>query len=123
MKIQDSMILLKNLHFHAFHGVLDQEHIVGNDYIVNLEINYDITQALKSDDVNDTLNYAEVYEVVKQEMAIPSALIEHVAGRISKRLLVQFPKIQRLTLQIIKTNPPMGADCDGAGVEVTFTNE
>lgn len=123
MKIQDSMILLKNLHFHAFYGVLDQEHIVGNDYIVNLEINYDITQALKSDDVNDTLNYAEVYEVVKQEMAIPSALIEHVAGRISKRLLVQFPKIQRLTLQIIKTNPPMGADCDGAGVEVTFTNE
>lgn len=123
MKIQESSIILDNLRFHAFHGVLEQERTVGNDYVVNLRIAYDIEQAMKSDDVKDTLNYAEVYQMVKEEMAVPSALIEHVAGRIGRCLLTHFPDIPKLTLQIVKTNPPMGADCDGAGVEVTFVNE
>lgn len=123
MKLQDSKIVLKNLRFHSFHGVLSQERIVGNDYVVTLHIAYNIGKAMASDDVKDTLNYAEVFHAVSEEMAIPSALIEHVAGRIGKRLLTQFTGIQELNLQILKTNPPMGADCDGAGVEATFVNE
>ena len=123
MKLMSSKIYLRNVRFHAFHGVLQQEGIVGNDYLVNLVLDYDFSSALKTDDLQGTLNYAEVYQKVREEMAVPSKLLEHVAGRIAHRLFSYFPEIQKLQLSITKVNPPMGADSDGAGVEVVLTND
>lgn len=123
MKLMSSKIYLRNVRFHAFHGVLPQEGIVGNDYLVNLVLDYDFSSALKTDDLRGTLNYAEVYQKVKEEMVVPSKLLEHVAGRIAHRLFSDFPEIQKLQLSITKVNPPMGADSDGAGVEVVLTND
>lgn len=120
MKLSSSYILLQNLKFHAFHGVLPQERLTGNDYMVDLSIKYDVSGALTSDDVNDTLNYAEVFQLVAQEMAVPSALLERVAGRIGDRLFRRYPGIEEVELKIVKQNPPMGADCKGAGVDVHF---
>lgn len=123
MKLMSSKIYLRNVRFHAFHGVLPQEGIVGNDYLVNLVLDYDFSSAMKTDDLLGTLNYAEVYQKVREEMAVPSKLLEHVAGRIAHRLFSDFPEIQKLQLSITKVNPPMGADSDGAGVEVVLTND
>ena len=123
MKLMSSKIYLRNVRFHAFHGVLPQEGIVGNDYLVNLVLDYDFSSAMKTDDLQGTLNYAEVYQKVREEMAVPSKLLEHVAGRIAHRLFSDFPAIQKLQLSITKVNPPMGADSDGAGVEVVLTND
>ncbi len=120
MKLTTSYVLLEKLHFHAYHGVLPQERRVGNDYTVDLKIKYDVSEALTSDDVHDTLNYAEVFQLVSQEMAVPSDLVERVAGRISDRLFRRFPVIEGVDLKIIKLNPPMGSDGEGAGVEVHF---
>ena len=123
MKLMSSKIYLRNVRFHAFHGVLPQEGIVGNDYLVNLVLDYDFSSAMKTDDLQGTLNYAEVYQKVREEMVVPSKLLEHVAGRIAHRLFSDFPEIQKLQLSITKVNPPMGADSDGAGVEVVLTND
>lgn len=123
MAVKSSYILLENVKFYAFHGVLPQERKVGNDYQVSLRICYDISRAMVSDDVNDTLNYAEVYQLLSQEMSVPSALLERVAGRIGDRLFRKFPAIQSIDLTIIKVNPPMGADSEGAGVEVHLIND
>lgn len=123
MKLMSSKIYLRNVRFHAFHGVLPQEGIVGNDYLVNLVLDYDFSSAMKTDDLQGTLNYAEVYQKVREEMAVPSKLLEHVAGRIAHRLFSDFPEIQKLQLSITKVNPPMGADSDGAGVEVVLIND
>jgi 7,8-dihydroneopterin aldolase/epimerase/oxygenase len=123
MKLMSSKIYLRNVRFHAFHGVLPQEGIVGNDYLVNLVLDYDFSSAMKTDDLQGTLNYAEVYQKVREEMAVPSKLLEHVAGRIAHRLFSDFPEIQKLQLSITKVNPPMGSDSDGAGVEVVLTND
>lgn len=123
MKLMSSKIYLRNVRFHAFHGVLPQEGIVGNDYLVNLVLDYDFSSAMETDDLQGTLNYAEVYQKVREEMAVPSKLLEHVAGRIAHRLFSDFPEIQKLQLSITKVNPPMGADSDGAGVEVVLTND
>lgn len=122
MNLMSSKIYLRNVRFHAFHGVLPQEGIVGNDYLVNLVLDYDFSSAMKTDNLEGTLNYAEVYQKVREEMAVPSKLLEHVAGRIAHRLFSDFPEIQKLQLSITKVNPPMGADSDGAGVEVVLTN-
>lgn len=123
MAVKSSYILLENVKFYAFHGVLPQERKVGNDYQVSLRIGYDISRAMVSDDVNDTLNYAEVYQLLSQEMSVPSALLERVAGRIGDRLFRKFPAIQSIDLTIIKVNPPIGADSEGAGVEVHLIND
>lgn len=119
MKVE-GCVYLDNLRFHAFHGVLQQERLTGNDYIMNVRAKADLRKAMETDEVADTLNYATVYDIIAQEMAIPSNLLEHVCGRIAKRLFKEFPQIETLDLRLTKVNPPMGADSDGAGVEIHF---
>ena len=116
-------IRIEKLRFRAFHGVLPQERTVGGDYVVTLRIGYPWQQAMETDDVADTLDYAAVYELVRREMAVPSQLLEHVAGRMSKALLRDFPQITSVDLWLTKVVPPMGADCEGAGVELHLIND
>lgn len=104
--------------FFAHHGVGEQETIVGNEFILDLWLKTDITRAIETDDVADTVSYADVYEAVKEEMNIPSKLLEHVSGRIIKSLFLKFPQIEEIKLKLTKRNPPMGADIVGAGVEI-----
>lgn len=120
--VKSCKIFLKNIRFHAYHGVLDQENTVGNDYLVNLSLEYDFSRAMQTDELSGTINYAEVYELLKREMAKPSKLLEHVAGRIGDSLFAAYPSIKEIQLSVTKINPPMGADSDGAGVEVVLTN-
>jgi len=123
MKITRSKIYIRSLRMHAFHGVLPQERVVGNDYVVDVSAEYDISRAVATDNVADTLNYADMCKAINDEMAVPSQLIEHVAGRVAERLFRLFPAITSLRLSITKVNPPMGADCGGAGVEIELTND
>lgn len=121
IKLENSYICLKGLRFHGYHGVMEQERKVGNDYIVDVKMLYDVTKAMKTDNVEDTLNYAIAYDIVKQEMEIPSHLLENVAYRIANKLGETFPHIVSIEIRVTKTNPPMSADCDGAMVELHFT--
>ena len=114
----NSYIFLDNVRFFAYHGVGEQEREVGNEFIISLRLKVDITLAAETDNVAHTVSYADVYESVKAEMEIPSALLEHVCGRIVKRLFRTFPAIGDIELELSKRNPPMGADVDAAGVEV-----
>ena len=116
MKVESSDIFLRNVRFHAFHGVLPQERLVGGDFLVNLRVDYPVEKAMESDEVGDTLNYATLFDLVKREMQIPSQLLEHVAGRIAKAIMANFPAVTSIDLELTKLNPPMGADSDGAGI-------
>ena len=119
--LTESYVHIDGIRLHARHGVLPQEQLTGNDYIINVRVGYDISRAMQTDDVADTLNYAEVYNIIKEEMSTPSKLIEHVTGRIADRLMDSYSQISSVMLRITKCNPPMGADCDGAGVEINIT--
>lgn len=123
MKIKSSYITLTNVRFRALHGVLPQERRVGGDYTLTLRVGFDVSRAVQSDDVADTLNYATLYEMARQEMAVPSRLLEHVAGRIGQRVLSEWPEVTTVDLTLTKENPPMGADCDGASVELHLIND
>lgn len=122
MKLVKGNIFIDNMRFHARHGVLPQEQLTGGDFLVSVNAAYPLEKAAASDDVADTLNYAEVYAVVKREMLKPSKLIEHVAGRIGESLMAEMPGIEELTVRVVKENPPMGADCSGAGVQLHWRN-
>ena len=123
MMIESSYIYLQDVRFHAFHGVTPIEKKVGSDFTVSVRVAVDISAAVDHDIVDVTLDYAALYEVVKREMMIPSSLIEHVAGRIGESVFANFPQVKTLDISLTKLNPPMGADCVGAGVELHLINE
>ncbi len=121
MKIEDSYILLKDLRFHAFHGVASQETRVGNTFIINLKMKVNFVEAAQTDDVALTVSYADVYSILAQEMRTPSKLLEHVVYRLAKALFRHFDQIEALEISLEKNNPPMGADINSAGVSLTCT--
>ena len=124
MLVPDSgHIFVSNLRFYAYHGVEEQERRVGGDYVVNLNAKVDFTKALQTDSIADTVSYAALCDIIRKEMDIPSALLEHVAGRIAKTVEMEFPQIEELTISINKLNPPMGVDSDGAGVVLHLIND
>ena len=112
-------VQLNNMYFRAYHGVLPEENIKGNDFVVNLRFETDFSTAMKSDDVNDTLNYAEAYDIVKAEMMITSKLLEHVAGRIFRKLKTRFPDARIVELRVAKKNPPVEGEVDESEVTIT----
>jgi dihydroneopterin aldolase len=119
----ESYIYLDEVRFYAFHGVMPQETQVGGEFLVSLRVGYPIQGAMETDDVADTLNYATLLDVVKREMAQPSNLLEHVAGRIGKAIFDSFPQTEAVELTITKLNPPMGALRAGAGVTLHLIND
>ena len=111
--MQKHKIIIQGLLIHAHHGVLEQERVVGADFSLDLEVNIDFKKAVETDNLTDTINYADIYEIVKGEMAVPSQLLEHAGGRIVKTLRQTFPDIKSIKLRLMKVNPPLGADCKG----------
>ena len=107
MTITQGSIRLQDMRFYAYHGVMEQERRVGGEYLVSLQVEADLSG---------------LYEVVRRVMAEPSQLLEHVAGRIGQCVLEEFPQITALTVSVTKCNPPMGADCKGASVELRIEN-
>ena len=112
-----SKIILEDIKIYAYHGVLPEEAIIGNHYVVNLEVHADLEKASQSDDLNDTINYAEINEIIHQEMGIRSELLEHVMGRIIHKIENQFPRVIFIKIKLTKTMPPMRGEMKGVSVE------
>ena len=100
-------IELEGLEFKAYHGCLEREKVVGNDFVVDFRGEMDMSAAAESDDLRDAVNYAEIYEVIKEEMARPSDLLEHVTGRIVKALEEKFPQFISFSVRVSKKRPPV----------------
>lgn len=112
-----SKIYLEDLKIYAYHGVLPEENIIGTYYLINLELHADLWKATETDDLQDTISYADINDLVHKEMAIPSKLLEHVAGRIIQKIHENFPQITFIKIKITKTAPPMKGEMKGASVE------
>jgi dihydroneopterin aldolase len=123
MILKDSFIHLKKLRFHAFIGVGAQERLTGNDFEVDLQLQTDVSVAMKTDDVTNTVSYAEAYDEVALVMSEPCNLVENAAFKMAERMMKRWPQIAAVDVKLIKINPPMGADCDGAGVELHLIND
>ena len=106
----ESRIKLKGMQFYAYHGVMEQERQIGNYFTVDLVLKVNVEKAVYSDRLEDTINYADIFQRVKEEMEIPSKLLEHVAGRIITRLKKEYPSIEKIKLSIAKQRPPVGGE-------------
>lgn len=112
------IIELEEMRFYAYHGVMEQEQKVGNTFVVNLELEFNQYISLKQDELEQTINYAEVYTLVKREMDKPSQLLEHVVGRIASALFRAFTLIEGLNIKLSKQKPPFSADIRSASVRL-----
>jgi dihydroneopterin aldolase len=113
-----SKIFLDEVKIYAYHGVLPEENTIGTYYILNMELHTDLWKAADSDDLNDTISYADINDLIHKEMKIKSKLLEHVAGRIISKVHEKFPQIDYIKLKITKTAPPMKGEMKGASIEL-----
>ena len=118
----EATLELNNMAFYAYHGALPQERIVGGHYTVSLRLHADFSKACRTDTLTDTIDYAAVCAAVKDEMAQPSNLIEHVAARIAHRLLADFPTLVSIDVRLCKLHPPVpGMEIAEARFAATFS--
>lgn len=115
----ETAVYIRDMRLHAYHGVLEQERVVGNDYVINVTVGYPWYPATETDDVCDTLNYAVLAEIVMREMSVPSNLLEHAAMRIVRTVKADYPLATSVSLDIRKLAPPMEYDTDGCGVTLS----
>lgn len=116
-------IFLNGMRFYGFHGVLDAENEIGQIFVVDVELLTDLTDAGVSDDVADTVNYAEVYGDVKAIMeGEPKNLLEHLADLIAKRINSHYNRVLETKVKITKETPPIPGHYDGVGIEITRVN-
>jgi len=99
-------IHLNNIIFHATHGVHPEESVIGTYFSVDLILTANFTSSYTSDDLEDTVNYQLIYELIAKEMETPSKLIEHLMARIAKAIKKQV-SYEQLSLKITKHYPPV----------------
>lgn len=112
-------IELTNMQFYANHGCFDQERAIGTHFRVDMCFETDSRRAEVSDNIDDTVSYLDVYQVVKNEMAEPSHLLEHVGRRMCDAVMTRFSKIERVTVKVSKMNPPLGGCLESVSVELS----
>ena len=112
------IIRLRDVECYAYHGVLAEEKEKGNTFRVNVCVTIDISMCAHTDDIQDTLDYRCLCDIIAREMAIPSDLIEHVAWRIKSAILEDFPTAQEVKVSVAKKAPPMSLPMDWVEVEL-----
>ena len=113
-------ISLENICLFAYHGCLAEETVIGSDYRVDIEVGANLEEAALSDDLQDTADYVTIHRIAKEEMAVPSKLLEHVARRIALRILAEIRMVERGRVRVSKINPPIGGDVRSVSVSYPF---
>ena len=115
---------LRELSFYAYHGCLPFEKEEGGWYQVDIDCFLDVSLAAQSDNLEDGVNYGEIYSLIKQEMDIPSNLIENVAWRILHSIKSKFSTIKKCSVTVTKLNPPFeGEKIDYKGAVAAVSME
>lgn len=112
---------IRNIECHAFHGCLPAEAVIGGRFSVSVVFEGDFSTSMQSDALESTVDYVEVHRLVREQMAIPARLIEHVAHRLLNTLLSAFPMVKSITVEITKYNPPVNGCMEAAVFTVQGT--
>ena len=111
------LITVEGIRVFAYHGHLPEEAILGGHFIVNVWATADTKEVEKTDNLNHTVDYVRVIELVKEQMAIRSNMIEHPAKRIADAIL-SLHKVQKVKVEVEKIQPPIDATFDKISVTI-----
>ena len=107
-------IHLHNLRFFSFHGVYQEERILGNEYEVNAEITFTVADTVT--ELEHTINYVSIYGQIKQQMNIPTPLLETVAQKLVHDIHRLDDRIITVSVSVKKVNPPIASFIGSVGV-------
>ena len=108
-------VQLHDLQFHAYHGIHEEEKILGNDYLVNCSLQfYESAPVIRH--IDETINYAFIYEVIKARMSTPTPLLETVAMEIGNQIVKKYKDLKSIDVSIKKKYPPIESICGSVGV-------
>ncbi|MCB9202673.1 MAG: dihydroneopterin aldolase [Flavobacteriales bacterium] len=114
------LIELNNIRIFSNHGCMEEELKIGSEYRIDLTAQTDLKKSSYSDKLDDTVNYVLLNTIVKEEMAIRSKLLEHVAQRILTRIKSELPKINAAKVRICKINPPVNGNVESVCIVMEF---
>jgi len=104
------IIKVENIKVYAYHGCLKEETKIGSEYRIDLAVKADLSSSSKTDNLNDTVDYLLLNKIVKEEMNIPSKLLETVAKRILDRVFIESGLVTKVIFFVLKINPAIGGD-------------
>lgn len=112
-------IIMNNMVFYGYHGVLQEEKLLGQKFYIDAELYLDLKEAGKSDDLNHTASYALVYETI-EKIATKERfdLLERLGHRICGEILLGFERVETIKLMIKKPSAPVAGNFDYFGVEI-----
>ena len=103
------LIKVEGIKLYAYHGHLPEEAILGGHFLINVYVNTDTTLVEKSDELEDTVDYVKIVDVVKEQMLIRSNMIEHAAARIADNILL-LKHVIDVKVEVEKLNVPINAN-------------
>lgn len=112
-------IFVNQMEFYGYHGVFPEENRLGQRFVVDLIIETDLSAAGKSDQLDDSINYGELYGVCKEVVEGEQYnLVEAIAEQIAARVLTQFSNVQTCTVKVFKPDPPIPGHYKSVAVEI-----
>lgn len=112
-------IFINEMEYYGYHGVLPEENRLGQRFRVTLTLELDLQKAGVTDNLNDTVSYADVYKICKEIVeGKPYCLLEALAEAISSSTLENFPTIDQVTVKVIKPDPPIPGHYHSVAVEI-----
>ena len=115
------LITVEGIRVFGYHGHLPEEAVLGGQFIVNVWVEADTDEVEKTDNINDTVDYVKIIAIVKEQMAVRSNMIEHPTRRIVDAIL-PLNKVQKVTVEVEKIQPPIDATFDKISVTTEGEN-
>jgi 7,8-dihydroneopterin aldolase/epimerase/oxygenase len=117
-------IILSRMAFYGYHGVFPEENKLGQQFFIDAELSLSLELAGQTDELEHTINYAEVYLTIQNIVEGKSfRLIEALAEKIASTLLQTYTSINEIKIRVIKPHPPFKVYFDGVAVEITRKRE
>ena len=114
-------VKVENLKIYAFHGCMNEEKVIGSDYVVNITAICFVNKEVFQDVISGTVDYVDLARIAKQEMSIRAKLLEVVVKRIIDRSFEEITVLNKISVTVSKINPPINADVKA--VSVTMAEE
>jgi dihydroneopterin aldolase len=121
--MNNDRVLMNGLEFYGYHGVIPEENRLGQRFVVDIEMDADLDEAGRTDDLGKTVNYVAVHADVRAIVEGPACkLIETVATRIADRILGAYD-VSRVRVRVLKPDVPIPATLNHVGIEIERTRE
>lgn len=111
-----NIVEVTGVEVYAYHGCMEEEAVLGGKFIVDVVLSTDFSKSAQTDELIDTIDYVRIREIIMEEMAIRSKLIEHVGYRILNHFKKEFPSLIKGRVKVRKMNAPIGGNVKEVGI-------